>query len=84
MTSGRIKRALLWPIGGSVCFDIYFSTQLHVIHPFGYAGDQTGLQQYTLGLTEIVQQKGPEDAEVKELQQLSRNAGTHFSSGRST
>jgi len=48
-------------------FDIYLTTQLHVIHPYGYAADQHGLQQFNMNVAQVMQSAGPETETGKEL-----------------
>ena len=50
--------------------DVYFAVSLHVIVPFGFSGDQQGLQHYTASIGQALagMQNTPE---IKELQELS-------------
>jgi hypothetical protein len=48
-------------------FDIYLTTQLHVIHPYGYAADQQGLQAFNMNVAQVMQSTGPESDMGKEL-----------------
>lgn len=55
--------------------DVYFGVSLHVIVPFGFTGDQLGLQTYTMEIGQALQ--GMEDTpEIKELQELSSESWT--------
>jgi hypothetical protein len=48
-------------------FDIYLTTQLHVIHPFGYAADQSGIQAFTMNVAQVQQSLGQGAGLGKEL-----------------
>tara|TARA_B100000795_G_scaffold269458_1_gene258871 strand:- start:1538 stop:2308 length:771 start_codon:yes stop_codon:yes gene_type:complete len=48
-------------------FDIYLTTQLHVIHPYGYAADQNGLQQFNMNVAQVMQSAGSESEQGIEL-----------------
>jgi hypothetical protein len=48
-------------------FDIYLTTQLHCIHPFGYSADQNGLQAFNMNVAQVMQSAGPETDTGKEL-----------------
>ena len=39
-------------------FDIYLTTQLHCIHPFGYAADQNGLQAFNMNVAQVMTSAG--------------------------
>ena len=55
--------------------DVYFAVSLHVIVPFGFTGDQPGLQAYTMEIGQALQ--GMQDTpEIKELQELSSESWT--------
>ena len=48
-------------------FDVYLTTQLHVIHPFGYAADQSGIQAFTMNVAQVQQSLGSETGAGKDL-----------------
>ena len=63
MSSSSQSLAIRW----QRMFDIYLTTQLHVIHPYGYAADQHGLQAFNMNVAQVMQSSGPESEMGKEL-----------------
>jgi hypothetical protein len=53
-------------------FDVYLTTQLHVIHPYGYNADQTGLQAFNMNVGQVMQASGSGSSEGKELMEAQK------------
>ena len=60
----------LYPKDGKVCLT-YFGVSLHVIVPFGFSGDQSGLQNYTQ-VGQVLQglQSSTNDSDIKDLKEF--------------
>ena len=65
--------------------DVFFGVSLHVIVPFGFSGDQSGLQNYTVQVGQVLQglQSSTNDSDIKDLKEfkeLSDESWKHLSS----
>ena len=66
------SRKDLCPKDSESMLDVFFGVSLHVIVPFGFSGDQSGLQNYTVQVGQVLQglQTSTNDSDIKDLKEF--------------